>query len=157
MRPNVASFAELDTRTLHDLLKLRCDVFVVEQQCPYPDIDGRDIDPDTSHLWFADETTGEPVAYLRIVREADGTARIGRVCTAAKARGAGLAGRLMATALELVGPEPECVLDAQSYLVDFYAGFGFAVAGPEYVEDGIPHTPMRRERSRRDHTAAPPD
>lgn len=157
MRPIVASFAELDTRTMHDLLKLRCDVFVVEQQCPYPDIDGRDIDPDTRHLWIADETSGEPMAYLRILRDPDGTARIGRVCTAAKARGGGLAGRLMVTALDVVGPDAECVLDAQSYLIKFYEGFGFAISGPEYVEDGIPHTPMRLRRTARDRAARSPD
>lgn len=142
----VASFAELDIRTLHDLLKLRCDVFVVEQRCPYPDIDGRDTEPNTRHLWVNAEGSGGPVAYLRILRDPDGAARIGRVCTAAEARGSGLAGRLMVAALELVGPAGECVLDAQSYLVGFYTGLGFVVSGPEYVEDGIPHTPMRLVR-----------
>jgi ElaA protein len=142
MQPRVASFHELTPRTLHDLLRLRCDVFVVEQQCAYPDVDGRDIEPGTRHLWY--EEQGIPVAYLRILREPDGAARIGRVCTAATARGRGLSGKLMAAALDLIGPGETCVLDAQSYLVGFYTGFGFVVGGPEYVEDGIPHTPMRR-------------
>jgi len=60
------------------------------------------------------------------------------------ARGAGLAGALMTEALAVVGDRP-CVLDAQTHLVGFYEGLGFEVSGPGYVEDGIPHTPMRRD------------
>ncbi|MEV4200137.1 GNAT family N-acetyltransferase [Micromonospora globbae] len=136
-----AAFADLTTRTFHDLLKLRIDVFVVEQNCPYPELDGRDVEPGTRHLWLTD---GEaPLAYLRILADPGGVARIGRVVVAPRARGAGHAGRLMAEALAVVGERP-CVLDAQSHLVGFYARHGFAVAGPEFVEDGIPHVPMRR-------------
>jgi ElaA protein len=138
---HVARFTELAAPTLYALLRLRVDVFVVEQECPYPELDGRDIEPDTVHLWLAEDT--RPAAYLRIVTDPDGTLRIGRVCTAATARGRGLAARLVARALVTVGERP-CVLDAQSYLVDFYRGFGFQPNGPEFVEDGIPHVPMRR-------------
>ncbi|MEV4384778.1 GNAT family N-acetyltransferase [Micromonospora sp. NPDC049580] len=137
-----ASFADLDARTFHDLLKLRIDVFVVEQNCPYPELDGRDVEPGTRHLWLTDG--GAPLAYLRILADPDGAARIGRVVVAPQARGGGQAGRLMTAALDLVGNRP-CVLEAQSHLVDFYARYGFAVSGPEYVEDDIPHTPMRRK------------
>ncbi|MBQ1073613.1 GNAT family N-acetyltransferase [Micromonospora sp. C31] len=140
--PRAASFAELDARTFHDLLRLRIDVFVVEQTCPYPELDGRDVEPDTRHLWLDDD--GTPLAYLRILADPGGVARIGRVVVPPKARGGGHAGRLLTAALELVGDRP-CVLAAQSHLVGLYARHGFAVAGPEYVEDGIPHTPMRRE------------
>ncbi|MFC4145288.1 GNAT family N-acetyltransferase [Micromonospora mangrovi] len=138
---HVARFAELDVRTFHDLLRLRIDVFVVEQACPYPELDGRDVEPGTRHLWLTRD--GDVVAYLRILADPDGVARIGRVVVAAAARGAGLAGRLMAEALALVGAGP-CVLEAQTHLVGFYAGHGFTVSGADYVEDGIPHTPMRR-------------
>src|SRR5438552_2406208 len=62
------------------------------------------------------------------------------------ARGAGLAGRLMRATLDLLGTRPS-VLDAQTYLADFYAGLGYEKAGPEFVEDGIPHTPMTRPGS----------
>ncbi|PWU49516.1 GNAT family N-acetyltransferase [Micromonospora sp. S4605] len=137
-----ARFADLDARTFHDLLRLRIDVFVVEQRCPYPELDGRDVEPGTRHLWL--EHDGVPLAYLRILADPDGVARIGRVVVAAEARGGGHAGRLMTAALAEVGDRP-CVLEAQSHLVDFYARHGFTVSGPEYVEDGIPHTPMRRE------------
>ncbi|WP_422738979.1 GNAT family N-acetyltransferase [Micromonospora sp. WMMD729] len=137
-----ALFADLDARTLHDLLKLRIDVFVVEQNCPYPELDGRDVEPGTRHVWLTDGDA--PLAYLRILADPDGVARIGRVVVAPAARGGGHAGRLMAAALDLVGDRPS-VLEAQSHLVAFYARHGFTVSGPEYVEDGIPHTPMRRD------------
>ncbi|MEU4675759.1 GNAT family N-acetyltransferase [Micromonospora sp. NPDC023737] len=136
-----AAFPDLTTRTFHDLLKLRIDVFVVEQNCPYPELDGRDVEPGTRHLWLTDG--GTPLAYLRILADPGGVARIGRVVVAPHARGGGHAGRLMTEALALVGDRP-CVLEAQSHLVGFYARHGFTVSGPEYVEDGIPHTPMRR-------------
>ncbi|WP_320064688.1 GNAT family N-acetyltransferase [Micromonospora sp. RTGN7] len=138
----IASFAELDARTFHDLLRLRIDVFVVEQTCPYPELDGRDVEPGTRHLWLAHD--GAVLAYLRILADPDGVARIGRVVVAPAARGGGHAGRLITEALATVGDRP-CVLEAQSHLTGFYARHGFAVSGPEYVEDGIPHTPMRRE------------
>jgi ElaA protein len=137
-----AGFAELDAPTLYALLRLRTDVFVVEQRCPYPELDGRDTEPDARHLWL--EQDGAPVAYLRILADRD-AARIGRVVVAASARGAGLAGRLMAEALALIGDRP-CVLDAQAHLEDFYAGLGFVRTGRPYVEDGIAHVPMARHR-----------
>lgn len=135
------SFADLAPDVLYALLKLRVDVFVVEQACPYPELDGRDTEPGTRHLWVTDGA--EPLAYLRLLTEPDGTMRIGRVVTAAKARGEGHAKRLMATALE-ADPAAPTVLDAQSHLVGWYAKFGFTPSGAEYLEDGIPHTPMRR-------------
>ncbi|MFI1989155.1 GNAT family N-acetyltransferase [Actinoplanes sp. NPDC020271] len=136
-----ASFRDLTAATLYDILRLRSDVFVVEQECAYPDLDGRDTEPGTRHLWFSRDR--EIRAYLRILDD-HGTERIGRVVTAKSARGSGLAGRLMTHALEIIGHRP-AVLDAQSYLVDFYAKFGFVPSGPEFVEDGIPHTPMTRK------------
>lgn len=136
----MAAFDELDTTTLYALLRLRVDVFVVEQACPYPELDGRDLEPGTRHLWL--DRDGAPIAYLRLLIEPDHP-RIGRVCVAKHARGGGHAARLMDAALDLVGDQP-CVLDAQSYLVDFYARYGFSPTGPEYVDDGIPHVPMAR-------------
>jgi ElaA protein len=138
-----ASFRDLDTTTLYAILKLRADVFVVEQQCPYPDLDGRDAEPGTRHVWL--ERDGQVRAYLRILRE-EGHERIGRVVTAGNARGAGLAGRLLAEALEIVGNR-DSVLDAQAHLTGFYARFGYRVTGPEFLEDGIAHVPMLRAAS----------
>ncbi|MFC9963620.1 GNAT family N-acetyltransferase [Nocardia ignorata] len=132
--------ADLDSATLYRLLTLRVDVFVVEQECAYPELDGRDLLPGTRHLWIDDD--GELVATLRLLEEADGF-RIGRVCVATDARKRGYTTRLMQAALAETG-SATVRLDAQSHLVDMYAKFGFAVDGPEYDDDGIMHVPMRR-------------
>ena len=140
----VASFRDLDTTTLYAILKLRSDVFVVEQKCAYADLDGRDTEFGTRHLWVA---RGDDVlAYLRILDDGP-VERIGRVVTAPGARGEGHAGRLMEHALTVVGNRPS-VLDAQAYLVDFYTRFGYAPTGPEFLEDGIPHVPMAKAAPR---------
>ena len=149
LRLRVAGFDELDARTFHDLLRLRIDIFVVEQECPYPELDGRDVEPQTRHLWLADDAG--PVAYLRILADPDGVARIGRVVVSSRARGGGYGHRLRTEALALIGPRT-CVLAAQAHLADFYGRHGFTADGPEYLEDGIPHLPMRREP---DPTATP--
>ena len=142
MHLHVARFAELDAATLYALLRLRVDVFVVEQACAYPELDGRDTEPGTRHLWLT--AAGVTTGYLRLLDDPDGVVRIGRVVVAPSARGAGVAGRLMAAALAEAGERP-AVLDAQAHLVRLYERHGFAVTGPEYLEDGIPHVPMRRE------------
>jgi ElaA protein len=138
----VARFAELDAPTLFGLLRLRQDVFVVEQDCVYPDIDERDIEPRTLHMWAEDGAGGTVTSCLRLLDDGDHV-RIGRVCTAADARRRGLAAALIARALELVA-ERTVVIDAQAHLADWYATFGFEVCGAEFVEDGILHVPMRR-------------
>lgn len=137
----VAAPADLDAATLYALLRLRVDVFVVEQECPYPELDGRDLEPGTRHLW-----TGEGPAvsaYLRLLDDPGGDVRIGRVCTAPAHRGRGLADLLVRTAVRLAADHP-VVLDAQAHLEHWYAGRGFTRAGQPFVEDGIPHVPMRR-------------
>lgn len=133
---------ELDAATLYALLRLRVDVFVVEQQCAYPELDGRDLEPDARQLWV--EQDGAVLATLRLLREPDGCARVGRVATAAGARRSGHAAALLRHALDLVGPGVPVVLDAQAHLAGWYARLGFVPVGPEYLEDGIPHVPMRR-------------
>lgn len=133
--------ADLTPAELYAILRLRVDVFVVEQNCPYPELDGRDLETDTRHFWVAE--SGTVTACLRLLEDPDGTFRIGRVCTAASARGRGLSRRLMAAALAEVGDHP-CVLDAQVYASGLYASFGFVQDGEEYIEDGIPHVNMRR-------------
>lgn len=134
------SFDELTVHELHDILRLRSDVFVVEQRCIYADVDGRDVEPGTRHHWF--DRGGRPVAYLRTLRRSNGTTQIGRVVTAPDARGQGLAAALvLAVGGEIADP---VTLDAQSHLVAWYEHLGYEVAGDEFVEDGIPHVPMRR-------------
>jgi ElaA protein len=134
--------ADLTPAQLYDLLRLRTDIFVVEQKCPYPELDGRDLEPTTRHFWLAADD-GRVLATLRLLEDRPGEYRIGRVCTAADARGNGLSGRLMAAAVAEIGDAPS-VLDAQVAVKDFYARYGYVEAGEEFVEDGIPHITMRR-------------
>ena len=136
----VASFRDLDNTTLYAVLKLRVDVFVVEQKCPYPELDGRDAEPGTRHVWL--ERGGEILAYLRILDDG-GIERIGRVVTAPAARRGGYGSRLMEHALTVIGNRL-AVLGAQAHMAGFYARFGFEINGDRYVEDGIPHVPMKR-------------
>ncbi len=136
-----ARFADLTGGEVYGLCRLRIDVFVVEQECPYPELDGRDLEPATEHLWF--EAAGVPVATLRVLD--DGPERaIGRVATAAPARGQGLAARLIEEGIAICGDAP-ITIGAQAHLEGWYERFGFRRSGEGYVEDGIPHVPMRRE------------
>jgi ElaA protein len=138
----VASFADLSPATLYDILRLRSDVFVVEQDCVFLDADDRDTEPEALHCWI--EEDGKVVSYLRLVPAHDGSTEIGRVVTDVAHRHQGLATALMRHALSLIdGPS---VLKAQSRLRQYYAGFGFEVTGPEFDEDGIAHVPMRLVR-----------
>jgi ElaA protein len=140
--------ADLTPACLYSLLRLRVDVFVVEQECPYPELDGRDLEPTTRHFWIGSDTDPEvAVACLRLLAEPGGGYRIGRVCTARRFRGRGLSGRLMAAALADVG-DTDCVLDAQVQVASLYVEFGFRRIGEEFVEDGIPHVTMRRPPGR---------
>jgi ElaA protein len=131
---------ELSAAELYALLRLRAQVFVVEQECPYLDPDGRDLDATTLHLWI--ERDAAVVATVRILADADGATRIGRVVTAVDVRGQGLAGQLLELAIA-AAPGPH-VMDAQSHLNGYYARFGFVRDGEDFVEDGILHTPLRR-------------
>ena len=138
---NVAG-TELNPHQLYQILRLRAEVFVVEQRCPYLDLDGRDLAPDTRHFW----TEGFE-SYLRVFTEGDGAYRIGRVVTAEHARGRGLAARLMTGALDYIG-DADSVLAAQTYAQGFYAKFGYVPEGDEFDEDGIPHITMWRRVAR---------
>ncbi len=136
---------DLDAATLYELLRLRVEVFVVEQSCPYPELDGADLRAQTRHFWL-EGADREALATLRLMEEnpqGRTVFRIGRVCTRAGERGRGHAARLMEAALADVGEYP-CRISAQTYLVDMYARHGFVADGQEYSEDGIPHTPMLR-------------
>jgi ElaA protein len=135
---HVAPFARLGTRTFHDIVRLRVDTFVVEQGCAYHELDGRDVLSTTRHAWI--DVDGELVCYLRVYAEADGNAAVGRVVTAPRHRGRGLATLLIRHVLaETARPVR---VSAQAQLADWYAALGFARCGPDFVEDGIVHTPM---------------
>lgn len=139
----VQRFADLDPVVAYWLWALRSQVFVVEQSALYLDLDGRDTEPGTWHVWCADGD-GRPVATLRVVEDG-GAWRVGRVATQVGFRGRGLAGEMMREVLGRWGSRV-VVLDAQVHLKDWYAGFGFVETGATFEdEDGIPHVPMRRE------------
>ncbi|WP_148613561.1 GNAT family N-acetyltransferase [Nocardioides rubriscoriae] len=134
------AFTDLTPLQVYAVARLRQDVFVVEQECPYPDLDGRDLEPGTRHVLLDDD--GDVVGYARVLDDGD-VWRIGRVLLARPARGRGLADTVMTEALAHCRGR-DVVLDAQAPLAAWYATFGFAVTGPEFLEDGIPHLPMRR-------------
>lgn len=143
-RIHEAAFADLDTPTLYAILRLRCEVFVVEQHCAYRDLDGRDVEPGARHLWLADPA-GRISAYVRTLDEGGGVTRLGRVVTAPAARGHGLADRLVRHVVAAAsGP---VVADAQEHLTGWYAKRGFVTSGAPYLEDGIGHVPMRHPGS----------
>lgn len=136
---------ELGPGELYGLLRLRVDVFVVEQQCPYPELDGNDLSSGTRHLWATQR--GRMSGCLRVLTEPGDVLRIGRVCTARDARGEGIASWLMRVALSVV-PHFEYVLDAQVRAARFYEQFGFDREGEPFDEDGIEHVTMRRPAMR---------
>lgn len=144
MRVLVAGFDDLPARTAYDVWRLRQQVFVVEQDCPFPDLDGRDLEEGTRHVVLLDDDGPDQAVLgtLRVLDDAD-AARIGRVVVAPTARGRGLAALMMDEAMGLCG-DREVRLDAQTGLADFYGAYGFEVTGPAFDEDGIMHVPMAR-------------
>jgi ElaA protein len=143
---------ELSARQLHDILRLRVDVFVVEQDCPYPEIDGHDLCADTEHVWIADG--GGVAAYVRLLAVGSDSVKVGRVVTRPDRRGQSLARHLIHTCLERLG-EVETRLHAQTHLVEWYRSLGYEPDGAEFIEDGIPHTPMVRLPPPADRPARP--
>lgn len=136
--------SRMDPVILYQVLKLRTDVFVVEQNCPYPELDGRDLEADAVQLWAS--RGDEVVATIRILHEKNGL-RIGRVVAAPEVRGTGVARRLFGFTLgqcQQTAPGARILLDAQAPLQGWYESFGFIPSGKEFLEDGIPHIPMAR-------------
>lgn len=135
-------FETLTGAEVYAVARLRQQVFVIEQDCVYGDLDGRDLEPGTRHVLMRDADA--LAGYARVLDDRD-VWRIGRVLLDPAYRGRGLADAVMNTALQVTAGR-DVVLDAQSPLAGWYGSFGFEVAGPEFVEDDIPHTPMRLTR-----------
>lgn len=138
-------FDDFTPSSLYAVLRFRQDVFIVEQQSPYPDLDG--LDPVCHHLLVTDDA-GQLVACLR-ARGADGDspAFIGRIVVGSATRGTGLGRRLVAEGLAFMArtcPGQPIRIGAQQHLADFYAGFGFVAEGEPYDDGGIPHVTMWR-------------
>ncbi|MRS14881.1 GNAT family N-acetyltransferase [Enterobacteriaceae bacterium RIT691] len=140
--------SQLTVPQLYALLKLRCEVFVVEQTCPYQDVDGDDLVGENRHIlgW----RDGELVAYARILKsdEPFEPVVIGRVIVSQAVRGEKLGYQLMEKTLASClqnWPEKALYLGAQAHLQPFYSHFGFSPVTEVYDEDGIPHIGMARE------------
>ena len=142
----IKTFKELNIDELYEILKLRIDVFVVEQTCFYPDLDDIDRHKETIHLFCY--TEGKIAGYLRILAKGqsyDEYIAIGRVIIAVNARGTGLGHQLMAEALTLCKqnfPEQKVKISAQEHLEGFYNRHGFERVSDMYLEDNIPHIAM---------------
>lgn len=137
---------DLNVYSLHDILALRNQVFIVEQHCPYQDLDGRDLADGNRHI--AAYHNGRLAAYARLLAPHPGNdaVTIGRVIVAPDARGLHLGHQLLEHALMACArhwPQKPLYLSAQAHLQNFYAGFGFVADSDVYDEDGIAHIDMR--------------
>lgn len=143
MEIHVKRFEELTLDELYDLLRLRAEVFVVEQNCPYQDVDGTD----RHAVQVFGTMDGEIVACLRVYLWPDGNAAIGRVVNSMKVRGTGIGKQLMLEGIKVAKelyPGKRCLIHSQCYAIPFYEKCGFSVA-PDFegfLEDGIPHRMM---------------
>lgn len=145
MNLSVFPFSSLSPKDLYELLQLRSDVFIIEQNCIYRDLDDKDYK--CHHLLGRMEETGELIACSRIVPPGVSYKEpsIGRVATALKYRRHKLGRTLMQRSIDevkLLYPNQSIRISAQFYLIDFYASFGFVVQGESYDEDGIEHIEM---------------
>ncbi len=139
-------FSQLSNDQLYELLKLRVDIFVVEQNCPYPELDDKDRDKQTYHLLGLD-ADGALLAYARVLAPGISytESSIGRVAVSQQVRGKGIAKPLMEQAIETARqawPKSDIKIGAQEYLLHFYQGLGFKPISDVYLEDGIPHLDM---------------
>lgn len=145
MQAFIKTFAELTAEELYEILRTREAVFIVEQNCPYPEVDGKDYD--AVHYFYRGDD-GRVVAYLRLFYKHDepGTVQIGRMVTTM--RGIGLGRKLLHEGIDyaLGHMHPEgFYLEAQQYAIGFYEKEGFRVTSEPFLEDGIPHVQMRRD------------
>ncbi|MGM0138275.1 ElaA protein [Enterococcus sp. DIV0755b] len=137
----VKNFNELTTKEFYQIAKERVAVFVVEQNCPYQEID--ETDEVALHTYFLSEN-GEIAAYTRIYSENE-TVHFGRVLVTKAFRKTGLGKKVVAKTLAVIAekfPNQKVVIGAQAYLQDFYGEFGFQAISEVYLEDDIPHIDM---------------
>lgn len=147
MKWTLKKFSQLTTDEFHDILQLRINTFVVEQNCPYPELDGKDR---TAYHYFGCTEMGQIVAYTRIFKPGDyfEFPAIGRVVVDPKHRNDGIGHELMKGSIltcEKLFGRMDIRIGAQKYLRKFYESLGFRSTGEDYIEDGIPHVYMIRE------------
>ena len=149
MRTEVKHYSDLTKDEFHDLIALRIEVFVIEQNCPYQELDGKDKDAYHLILWNTHPISGvdEIVGTIRILKPGayyDEMA-IGRVVSSPRFRGQGLGHIMMSACMKFINDElgPQDVrLSAQTHLKHFYERYNFVHTGKDYLEDGIPHSEM---------------
>ena len=152
MNKVIKNFSELSTEEIYNILKLRSEVFVVEQNCVYQDIDEKD--KKATHLFI--EKNNEIIAYTRIFKKGyyyEENPSIGRVVVSKKERGKKLGKEIMLNSIEFIKKELEgrkIELSAQKYLDKFYKDLDFYSEGEDYLEDGIPHQRMFYDLVRND-------
>ena len=142
MKLEVKPWSELSRKEINDIFSLRSEVFIVEQNCAYQDVDGKDNKADHILLSINDELVG----YARVFNENTcfKEASFGRAVVKKKHRGEGYGHLIVEKALEYLkeSKQSPIKISAQSYLKNFYSSHGFVAKGEEYMEDGIPHTAM---------------
>ena len=141
MKLVIKYFNELTTTELYEILKARAEIFVVEQNCIYQDLD--DIDYRSLHIFY--ESEGKVIAYLRAFEKdlTKGIVQIGRVLTLM--HGTGLGGKLLKEGIAQIKEKmtPSSIyIEAQCYATGFYEREGFVISSTEFLEDGIPHVEM---------------
>lgn len=143
---HIAHFHDLSPQQVYEILRLRQDVFILEQNCFYEDIDGQDIS--ALHILYID-SNGQLSGILRILPpDEKRKLSIGRVVVSKHARHRGIGHKMMDAALEECHknhPGEEILISAQAHLINFYGDFGFQPYGDEYIEAGIPHRKMKRQ------------
>ncbi len=140
---SINTFNNLTLLNLYSIYKLRNEVFIVEQNCAYQDVDTFDLT--AHHLLVINDD--ELIAYARILPPYSNYSQpsIGRVIVKSNYRSQNLGKQLMLYAIEqaqLLFPQQQLIISAQSYLLKFYTNLGFKASGNEYLEDNIPHTKM---------------
>lgn len=139
---HVKKLTELTTKEFLEIVKLRIAVFVVEQDCPYQEVD--DADEVAWHTWLQEGT--DIVGYTRIIDQGD-TVTFGRVLINPKYRNQKLGNKLLKETLKVVEENYSnrpIVIGAQAHLTEFYGAFGFEAVSEVYLEDDIPHVQMRK-------------
>jgi ElaA protein len=142
-------FQQLNNHQLYDILKLRVDIFVVEQKCPYPELDDKDRHIETRHLTAYDDSG--LIAYARLLPPGLSypDASVGRFAVEPSARNQGTGSLLMEKSLEEVDkiwPDSAIRISAQAHLREFYEKFSFIKVSDRYLEDGIPHIEMLKQQ-----------
>lgn len=146
LKIEVKSFNEFTTQELYAVLQLRTEVFVVEQDCVYQDLDGKD----DKALHVIGTKEGQVVAYTRVFKAGDyfDEASIGRVVVKKEERQYGYGQKIVEASIKAIKEkfkENKIHISAQTYLKNFYADLGFIEKGNEYLEDNIPHIGMYKE------------